>query len=295
MKKRSAERMTLKDVSVYGENELDEAQVRLENITLSISAGEWLNVVGVNGSGKSTLVRLLAGLHTFGAVGELERGFAGERGSPIVLQQPKAQLFGETPREEIVFALEWRGIEGQEIAAQAERALERAGLSELADEPWSRLSGGQQQLAAIAAATASVADAALVVLDEVTSMLDESNRDSVLRMVRGLHREGTAIVWVTQRLEELVPEARVVALREGTVFFDGRARDFLYGEAVGVPAADPSPVSPCLRAGLRLPYLATLAIELRKLGKLNDPLPVTSEEWRKVMGNAADKENKRAI
>ena len=291
--------LELERVTVFGgEEEAAEPAVRLREATLTLAPGEWVTVVGVNGSGKSTLARLLAGLLPESMNGSVRRGFAGDdEVSPIVLQQPKAQLFGETPREEVVFALEWRGVAADRIAAYAERAIHRAGLAALADEPWERLSGGQQQMAAVAAATAY--PSSLLVLDEATSMLDEDNRDAVMRRVRELHASGTAVVWVTQRLDELGPDDRVIAVGAGSLAFDGRGREFLYGtagdgtgrgqreqrEQRGQLSGDVWPLSPCLSVGLRLPYLMELALELRRLGKLSDPLPVTEQEWRTVWGS----------
>jgi energy-coupling factor transport system ATP-binding protein len=279
--------MVLNDISVYGNNDLGDPTLRLDNVNFTLEPGEWMNVVGVNGSGKSTLARLLAGLQPDGIVGEFRRGFAGDEGSPIVLQHPRAQLFGETPREEVTFALEWKGIAAELISEQVDLALSRTGLTWVADEPWERLSGGQQQLAALAASTASKTP--LIVLDEVTSMLDEANRNSVVQTARDLHKSGTAVVWVTQRLDELEPDSRVVALGEGKIIYDGVGRDFLYGSLGNLV-----PLSPCLRAGLRLPYMAEMALELRRLGKLSDPLPVTRSEWRKVLENIGDGEAERA-
>jgi len=280
--------LRLDSATVFAAGEEEDRVALLRDISLEIAPGEWVNVVGVNGSGKSTLARLLAGIVPPGLEGAIRRGFAGEGASPIVLQQPKAQLFGETPREEAVFALEWRGAEAGALEGLAERALSRAGLAELADEPWERLSGGQRQLAAFVAATA--ADAPLVVLDEATSMLDDDNRRTVRRLARELCEGGAAVVWVTQRLDELEPDDRVVAIGDGRLVFDGRGREFLYGssESDGLSGSEASPITPCLGAGLRLPYLPALALELRRLGKLKDPLPMTEREWQHAWGNASN-------
>ncbi|WP_239616879.1 energy-coupling factor ABC transporter ATP-binding protein [Cohnella mopanensis] len=288
---RAEDPIVLDHVSVIDLDEMGNSpSVRLHEVSLALAAGEWLNVVGVNGCGKSTLARLLAGLLPANLSGEMRRGFAGNGVSPIVLQQPKAQLFGETPREEVIFALEWKGIVKERIADLAEDALNKVGLLALADEPWTRLSGGQQQLAAFAASMAC--DPLLLILDEVTSMLDESNRELVLGTARSLHKRGTAILWITQRLDELEPDARVVAIEGGRVIYDGDCRGFLYG--VPVPGETELPSSPCLRSGLRLPYLASMAIELRRLGKWKDPLPMTTQEWGKVLGDVGDAEAKIA-
>lgn len=252
----ATEWLRMDGVSVLGASADDEPSVlRLDDVRLTLAPGEWLYIVGVNGSGKSTLARLLAGLFVEGAYGQMSRGFAGETSSPIVLQQPETQLFGETPREEVQFALEWRQWPAERISSRTDEALRRVGLAELAYEPWEGLSGGQRQLAAFAAASA--VDAPLLVLDEATSMLDEANRGTLAREARRRQREGAAVVWVTQRLEELEPDARVVAIRDGRVVFDGEARGFLYGGADGE-------ASPCEQAGLRLPYGVRLARELRQ-------------------------------
>jgi len=266
--------IVLSNVSVLSSDAYGNSAYRLKDANLQLGPGEWLYLVGVNGSGKSTLARLLAGLHTEGVSGSLARGFAGDEASPIVLQQPEAQLFGETPREEVNFALEWRGVAAERIADLGERALHAAGLSGLADSPWERLSGGQKQLAAIAAAAAC--DDPLIVLDEVTSMLDEANRMQIEHLVNKIQLKGVSVVWVTQRLDELQPDRRVVALDGGQIVYDGETRFFMYGGEEGR--------SPCELCGLRLPYMAQMAISLRALGRLQNPLPMTRGEWRKVLG-----------
>ncbi|MBP1990001.1 energy-coupling factor ABC transporter ATP-binding protein [Paenibacillus eucommiae] len=267
--------MNLSGVFVSGSHEDGSVVHRLEDIGLEVGPGEWLNLVGVNGSGKSTLARLLAGIHLVGVGGVIERGFAGDDVSPIVLQQPQAQLFGETPREEIQFALEWRGVEPESMQSRIQHILSATGLSAFADKAWDQLSGGQQQLAAIAASAAC--EAPLMVLDEVTSMLDEANRQVVLQIVKDLHKNGTTIIWVTQRLDELDPDARTAALAGGRLVFNGTARSFLFG--------DGDLISPCEQCGLRLPYMAAMAIELRRLGRLRDPLPVSPAEWERALAS----------
>ncbi|QYR22457.1 ATP-binding cassette domain-containing protein [Paenibacillus sp. sptzw28] len=266
----------LSDISVFSIYDEGEPTSRLENIDLTFSPGEWLNIVGVNGSGKSTLARLLAGLMVEGAQGTLRRGFAGEGPSPYVMQNPDAQLFGETPREEIMFSLEWLDLPSKDILERTDRILEVTGMRAFADHTWDKLSGGQRQLAAVAAAAAG--EAALIVFDEATSMLDDASRGKVHQLAKRLNERGTAVVWVTQRLEELDPSYRVVALQGGKIVYDGEGRRFLYGDNQSAELQ-----APCEQCGLRLPYMASLAAELSRLGQLHSPLPVTMEEWRKAL------------
>ncbi|MDG0812510.1 ATP-binding cassette domain-containing protein [Cohnella rhizosphaerae] len=244
---------------------LGNAAALLDRIDLKLSPGEWLYIVGTNGSGKSTLGKIVAGLGIPGVLRaeRWERGFAGNGPAPYVMQQPDAQLFATTPREEIVFALEWLGASGAAIHRLADEALDEAGLAAAADLPWSALSGGQRQLAAVAAAAAG--HAPLLVLDEATSMLDGDSQALVRKLAQKRRREGAAVVWITQRIEELEqdPECRVVALAAGRLIFDGKADEFLRGEARNKADAL---VPPCMLAGLRLPFRVELAreIELRR-------------------------------
>ncbi|WP_177182498.1 energy-coupling factor ABC transporter ATP-binding protein [Paenibacillus sp. OV219] len=271
--------LVLTDVNIERILESGEVSPRLDHIDFSIAPSEWVNIVGTNGSGKSTLARLLAGLTIDGVHGSWNRGFAGNRPMPYVMQSPDSQLFAETPRQEVRFALEWQGIEADEIIQRTELVLEHTGLLAIADVPWNRLSGGQRQLAAVAAATA--ASAPLIVFDEATSMLDDQSCAEVMRLASALHLQGTAVVWVTQRLQELGGGSRVVAMREGHIVFDGLGRHFLYG--AHEEALHLNPFTPCQACGLRLPYLPALALELGRQGKLARPYPETAAEWEQVL------------
>lgn len=279
-------KLVLQRVSASSESAEGAGTPRLDKIDFALNPGEWVNLVGVNGSGKSSLARLLAGLPIDGAQGSWDRGFAGATPSPYVMQQPDAQLFAETPREEIRFALEWRGLAPERILTETEAILRETGLQAVGDLPWERLSGGQRQLAAVAAASA--AKLALIVFDEATSMLDGQSREGVRAIAAQLHEGGAAVVWVTQRLQEIGASERTVALSEGRIVFDGTGGQFLYGSSYPIsfgPDADP----PCLACGLRLPYASRLALELGRIGLLQPPYPETAGEWEAALRQVTDR------
>ncbi|MBB6732375.1 ATP-binding cassette domain-containing protein [Cohnella zeiphila] len=263
--------LRIHELSVRSDPDDPESSLRLDSVSLRLEPGEWLTLVGVNGSGKSTLARVLAGLPEAGATGSMARGFAGVYPAAYVMQNPDAQLFGETLREEIQFALEWSGQPAGLFAERTEAALGLSGMEELADLPWSELSGGQRQLAAATAAAAG--GGPLLVFDEATSMLDETAGRALRDLALSHHRNGAAIVWVTQRLDELEPEHRVMAMSRGRLVFDGDGRTFLYGSPPGAER------SPCVQCGLRLPYLAELALEMYRRGDWAEPLPMSEREW----------------
>lgn len=111
-------------------------------------------------------------------------------------------------------------------------------------------------------------------------MLDDANRMRVKQLAKEMQRAGTAVVWVTQRLDEIGPEERVVAMDGGRILYDGDGRAFFYGNG--------ERLSPCESCGLRLPYLASLALELKKRGRLADPLPLSDQEWQEVWGSGGN-------
>lgn len=275
--------LVLDGVSVVREDEAGREVALLRYVHLRLRPGEWVYVAGTNGSGKTTLARLLAGLYIEGTSGRIDRGFAGDAPAPIVMQRPESQLFGDTPREETLFALEWRPHPALAPDEAAREALRSTGLADRADMPWMSLSGGERQLAAVAAATAGAAR--LIVFDEATSMLDGRNRQRALDLARRCHASGAAVVWVTHRLDELEPDRRLIALRDGRIRFDGTVRDFFYGTDESGDSGGGEgrqTLSPCEGCGLRLPFLAELARQWRRAGRLADPLPVTREEWDEV-------------
>ncbi|SFL34253.1 Energy-coupling factor transporter ATP-binding protein EcfA2 [Paenibacillus sp. 1_12] len=201
----------------------------LNHIDLRIAAGEWVNIVGPNGSGKSTLAQLIAGIQSIHS-GNVDRGFLPDV-VPYVMQHN--YFFGETPWEDIIFQLEMRGEEPQQIPHIAHQALVAVGLENLKYRPFTELSGGQKQLAAIAGCIA--AKAPLLLLDEATSMLDSSSRMDVLKAVQTIHRQGASVIWLTHHMEELVDGTRVIGMKNGKIMFDGKPASFFYGcEAAGV-------------------------------------------------------------
>lgn len=249
----------------------------LNNIDLTIEAGEWVFIVGTNGSGKSTLARLLAGLGQPRVTGEMTSA-AGASFAPLVTQNPEAALVGMTPEEDAMLLLEQLAVPPEEMAGRIDVAMRVTGLSEWMKQPIAQLSGGQKQLAAIAGCIASDADALIV--DEPTAMLDPQASAAVMASLRELHRRGTTIVWVTQRLEELQEGDRVVAMKDGRIICDGSAERF-YIRSAGKK-------SPCEDAGLDAPYVVETVWELQQAGVMLDPpMPLTASSLAKAVSSYA--------
>ena len=197
----------------------------LDDVTLSISRGEFVAIMGPSGSGKSTLLALLAGLdrpseggvsidgEAIEAMGEDRLALLRRRKVGFVFQS--FHLLGNfTAVENVMLPLELLGAASpRERAAQL---LARVGLEGRGHHYPSQLSGGEQQRVALARAFAP--DPAVLMADEPTGNLDGENGRIVLDIMLRLRREhGTTLVLVTHdpALAEL--SDRVIRLRDGRV------------------------------------------------------------------------------
>ena len=195
--------------------------VVLDNIDLTVPAGERIGIVGVSGGGKSTLLKLLSGLYapqcgTIIVEGATEPDEIRRRVS-MVMQS--ALLFPASIRENITCGhpLPELQVEAAVRAAQLTSwvATLPEGLDTCVGERGSRVSGGQAQRIAIARAIAK--DAPVVLLDEATSALDGETSDAVLAALREL-TQGRTVVSVTHRPETLDGCNRVLRLEGGRLY-----------------------------------------------------------------------------
>lgn len=276
--------LIMSKVTVY-RNQSRHSLPVLNHIDLRIAEGEWVNIVGPNGSGKSTLAQLIAGIQSTHS-GNFERGFLPEV-VPYVMQQH--YCIGDTPWEDIIFQLEMRGEEPQQIPGIVHQALLAVGLDNLMHRPFAELSGGQKQLAAIAGCIA--AKAPLLLLDEATSMLDSTSRKDVLNTVQAIHRQGVSVIWLTHHMEELAAGTRVIGLMDGKITFDGPTAAFFYGDEGShdsplQPELSPETstgMTPCEQLGFEPTYPVQVARELIRQGIHLDRLPLTAEQLVEVV------------
>ncbi|GLX68568.1 ATP-binding cassette domain-containing protein [Paenibacillus glycanilyticus] len=266
----------LSNVSVkpitYGEPTSASAYL-LKEINLSIKQGEWINLIGRNGSGKSTLARLIAGFGAMHVEGKVYKDES-TRQVPMVLQQPDVSVVGATPWEDVVMMLEQHGMEGERIPQLAEDALRETGLHMRMHQPVETLSGGQKQLTAIAGCLA--VQAPMLILDEITAMLDPGACLHVMEKVRDLNKRGVAVLWITQKLEELAAGDRVLALENGQIRFDGEAERLFERHSL-------EEKSSCEELGFTAPYVIQTAWELQALGIDLHPIPLTPELLAKAV------------
>jgi len=254
---------------------LREGQIReaiIKDVSLVIREGEWISLLGCNGSGKSTIAKVAAGFRVAGINGQVISNIqtaAKGKPIPIVMQQPEAAMIGATPLEDIIVMLEQNEQEPSLIRLEAERALHRVGMGERMHQPIETLSGGQKQLVAIAGCLALKAP--MLVLDEVTSMLDPEAARAVLEQARSLQQSGITVMWITQKLEELQAGDRIIAMNAGSIVYEGGVEEWFARSAAG--AMD----SYCEQLGLEAPYCAQVAWELEEQGVKLLPFPFTAK------------------
>jgi len=230
----------------------------LEGVGFSLAEGEFVALVGLNGSGKSTLLKAVAGLIPLTGGEIVRRGRPdGPHGTSFVFQNPSLMMIGDTVLETVAFGLERLGLPEEDIVRRVREALEAVGIGGLMHAHTGTLSGGQQQLAAVASALA--ADAGLMLFDEAASMLDPPSRRRLLDAVRIASGRGNAVVWATHSMDEAALADRILALEGGRLRFDGSPRDFFYGDENGD--------APCRRLGLEPPVFVRIAEELEKSGR----------------------------
>ena len=201
--------------------------VALQGLDLVVERGEFTALVGASGSGKSTLMNILGGLdvpsagravvdgHELGQMGRRElsayrRGVIG-----FVWQQAVRNLLHYlTARQNVELPMLLNGVGRADRERRAADLLERVGLTDRADHRPERLSGGEQQRAAIAVALAN--EPAVLFADEPTGELDTATAHDVFDVLRTLNHElGVTILVVTH--DPLVSEqvSRTIAIRDG--------------------------------------------------------------------------------
>ena len=151
----------------------------LDDVSLDLDA-RTVAVIGENGSGKSTFARLIGGLlpRTSGELGVLgidpaRRSAELRRRIAIVFSNPDAQIIMPTVAEDVAFSLRADRLQAAELEQRVAAALERFGLTDLAERASHDLSGGQKQLLALCGAF--VRNPELVIADEPTAYLDARN------------------------------------------------------------------------------------------------------------------------
>lgn len=203
----------------------------LNGLSLRITHGESVGIVGANGAGKSTLL-----MHTNGfllpqsgsiTIGDLELDKKTRqeirKKVGLIFQNPDDQLFMPTVFDDVAFGPLNLGLSPERTRECVDEALETVGCLGLKDKPPHHLSGGQKSAVAIAAVIAMQPD--ILVMDEPASHLDPKSRRSLINLLRHFHH--TKII-ASHDLDLILDVCkRCVIIQEGKVIADGPAEELL--------------------------------------------------------------------
>ncbi|MCY0877197.1 MAG: energy-coupling factor transporter ATPase [Firmicutes bacterium] len=227
------------------------AHQALFDVSLQVSRGERVAIVGHTGSGKSTLMQLLSGLLVARpgevSIAGLDPALRADRGDVrkkvgLLFQNPERQLFERFVGEDIAFGPLRQGLTVEQARERVRVAMDAVQLPfALKDRPIHALSGGQKRRVGIAGVLALESE--LLVLDEPTAGLDPESSEHMLRFLQEYQQaHGVTVILVTHRLEEAARFAdRIVVMKAGHLIEDGRTADVLTPERIlswGFPVPD---------------------------------------------------------
>ncbi len=198
----------------------------LRRIDGQVGKGEFVTIMGPSGAGKSTLLSIL---------GMLDGDWRGEYhllGEPVHAMRPRARIelnkkyigfvFQQyhllddlTVYENLEIPLSYRNVKRKDRQAIVADTLDRFQIVGKKDLYPSQLSGGQQQLVAVARAI--IAEPAMILADEPTGSLHTSQGRMIMDLLKQLNREGTTIIQVTHNEDYAAYSDRIIQLRDGWI------------------------------------------------------------------------------
>ncbi|MBF2464720.1 ABC transporter ATP-binding protein [Listeria welshimeri] len=196
----------------------------LDNLSLQVTKGEFIAIIGPSGSGKSTLMNI---------IGILDRASSGEyylnKMNLMRISDKKIskirnkkigfifQQFNLMPRltafENVELPLIYRGTSKPTRKKIVLKSLERVGLLEKQKHLPAQLSGGQQQRVAIARAMAGNPE--IILADEPTGALDSKTGEEVMRLLKEIHREGNTLIMITHDKTIAEQAERIIEIKDG--------------------------------------------------------------------------------
>ena len=220
-----------------------------DDISFTIYEGEFVAIVGQSGSGKSTIMNIIGCLdvptsgdyilkgvnvsHMSGdelaAVRNKQMGFIFQQYNLL----PKLNLV-----ENVEVPLMYAGVSRKERRKTAMERLAQVGLADKYRHKPNELSGGQQQRVSIARALAG--NPSVILADEPTGALDSHTGREVMEILKGLHRDGHSIIFITHDNSLAVQAERIIRLEDGRIVYDGpsdRPEAVVQRGVIGTPAA----------------------------------------------------------
>jgi energy-coupling factor transport system ATP-binding protein len=206
----------------------------LDGITLKVDASETVAIVGENGAGKTTLIKHVTGLLkpitgtvlVDGVDTRTTSTATLSRKVGVAFQNPDHQLFSESVKEEMAFALRNFGFPPHLVEQRVSWGLQLFGLEEYRESSPLVLSGGEKKRLTLACILAW--DPGVVILDEPTVGQDAIQKEKLVGTIRMLGSAGKTVIVVSHDIEFLWPlQPRVVVMKSGRIIADGLAKELM--------------------------------------------------------------------
>ncbi|MDO5700401.1 MAG: ABC transporter ATP-binding protein [Bowdeniella nasicola] len=203
----------------------------LDHVDLTVDAGQWISIVGPSGSGKTTLMNIIGCMDSASTGTVTLDGNDISKLSAYDLTQVRRETIGLvfqqfhlighlTALENVMVSQYYHSVPDEKEALEA---LDRVGLADRASHLPRQLSGGEQQRVCVARALINYPK--VVLADEPTGNLDETNEHIVLNIFEQLHRDGTTLIVVTHDATVASKSERAVRLDHGRVVADEMNED----------------------------------------------------------------------
>lgn len=244
------------------DNNIEEIEVAVDHVDLSVKEGEFIAILGHNGSGKSTLAKHINALLTPSEgtmvvdgmdTTDREHTLDIRKSAGMVFQNPDNQIIASVVEEDVAFGPENIGVPTEEMGQRVESALKAVEMQKYSHHSPNKLSGGQKQRVAIAGVMAM--EPKCIILDEPTAMLDPVGRREVVRVAHELNRtKHMTVILITHYMEEAVDADHIYVMEKGHIIAEGTPREIF------------SKVDFLMEHRLAVPQVTLLANELKKAG-----------------------------
>jgi len=226
------------------------AHTALDHMSMRVEQGEILGLLGPNGAGKTTAIRVLTGLTAAdagetGLFGQAMRGQAnGIKRRIGVVPQDLALYETLSARDNLRYFGKLYGVRGEALRSRIQEVLDLLGLSDAANRPPAKFSGGMKRRLNIGCAILHRPE--LLILDEPTVGIDPQSRSHILAFVEEMNRQGATVLYTSHYMEEVERLcSRVLIMDAGRVIAQGSVeeltRSVLFEETVTLEVRDPAP------------------------------------------------------
>ena len=226
------------------------AHTALDHMNMTIEKGETLGLLGPNGAGKTTAIRVLTGLTAADAgetllFGQAMRGNAtGIKRRFGIVPQDLALYETLSARDNLNYFGRLYGITGAELKKRTAEVFDILGLSDVANKPPKKFSGGMKRRLNIGCAIIHKPE--LLILDEPTVGIDPQSRNHILSFIEEMNRQGTTVLYTSHYMEEVERVcSRVLIMDMGRVIANGSVEELtkttVFEETVVIEVRDPAP------------------------------------------------------